>query len=78
MDIIVNLLFTSIFLTFVWIIVSVIIDNSFKREAEILEEKHPKVIKYVLGVPLLVFLVADMFFMIVLVIGIIWFSGGCV
>ena len=78
MDIIVNLLFTSIFLTFVWIIVSVIIDNLFKREAEILEEKHPKVIKYVLGVPLLVFLVSDMFFMIVLVIGIIWFSGGCV
>lgn len=78
MDIIVNLLFTSIFLTFVWIIVSVIIDNSLKREAEILEEKHPKVIKYVLGVPLLVFLVSDMFFMIVLVISVIWFSGGCV
>lgn len=55
-----------------------VVSDSLKREAETLEEKHPKVIKYVLGVPLLVFLVSDMFFMIVLVIGIIWFSGGCV
>ena len=78
MDIIVNLLFTSVFLTFIWIIVSVIIDNMFPHEAEALEKSHPKIIKYILGVPLLVFLVSDIFLAIIFVFGIIWFSGGCV
>lgn len=78
MDIILNLLFTSVFLTFIWMIVSVIIDNMFPHEAEALEKSHPKVIKYILGVPLLVFLASDIFLAIIFVIGIIWFSGGCV
>ena len=78
MDIIVNLLFTSVFLTFIWIIVSVIIDNMFPHEAEALEKSHPKIIKYILGVPLLVFLVSDIFLSIIFVIGIIWFRSGCV
>ena len=78
MDIILNLLFTSVFLTFIWIIVSVIIDNMFPHEAEALEKSHPKIIKYILGVPLLVLLSSDIFLIIVFVISFIWFDAGCI
>lgn len=78
MDIILNLLFTSVFLTFIWIIVSIVIDNMFPHEAEALEKSHPRIIKYVLGVPLLVLLASDIFLIIVFAISFIWLNAGCV
>lgn len=77
MDIILNLLFTSVFLTFIWIIVSILIDNMFPHEAELLEKRHPRIIKYFLGVPLLVLLASYIFLIIVFAISFIWFNAGC-